>query len=149
MVLRFHHLEAHMTLSLLLWRMGANVFQGSQNGSWNGRGCGQMSSLRMETILISSIGQLDQLAVGIVVRRWAARILATHALLLLGYAIGGLVAILIAAILPLVALELTYFGGGIEGIRTGLGNGQEGYGQDVLNQEKIGYYKSYFDWGGK
>lgn len=60
--------------------------------------------------------------------------MAAYALLLLGYAIGGLESILIGAILLDVALELTYFGIGVKAIGTGLGNGQEGYGQDELNQ---------------
>lgn len=69
MLLWVSHLEVHLSQSLLLWRMGANVFQGSEYGSWNWWRCGQMSSLRMETVLICSVDQLDQIAIVIVVGR--------------------------------------------------------------------------------
>lgn len=87
-----------------------------------------MSTLWMETVGIGGVCQLNQLTFRSVVRRRAARILATNSLLLLSNAIRGLVLIVVAAILIYVGLEFTCFGLCIEGIWSRLCDGKQCYG---------------------
>lgn len=119
-------LEASALVSLLLMRMGANVLQGTEDGLWNRWWRRQMCALWVIAVLIGGVGELHQLALGRVVGRRAARVLSTHALLLLRNAIRCLVLVRVAAILLDVTLEISRFGSRVKGIRSRLGNDQEG-----------------------
>lgn len=125
-------LEASALMSLLLMRVGANVFQGPENCLWNWWRRGQMSTLWVVTVLIGSVGKLHQLSLWWIVGRGAARVLSAHALLLLSYAIGGLILVGVAAILLDVTLEISRFGSRVKGIRSCLGNGEEGNAENEL-----------------
>jgi len=52
---------------VLLLRVLAVVLQRLQDGLWNGVGSGQVLALRLESVLIGCVGQLDELALGGVV----------------------------------------------------------------------------------
>lgn len=62
--------------------------------------------------------------------------MSAHALLLLSYAIGGLVLVGVAAILLDVTLEISRFGSRVKGIRSCLGNGKEGNAKNELYQNR-------------
>lgn len=115
-------------------RVGADVLEGLEDGRWDGRRRGQVGAGGVEAGRVGCVGQLDELAVGGVVGVGAAGVVAAHARFLAGNAVGGLVLVLVAAVLLQVALVLPRLGGGVVGVRTGLdtGNGQGGDGKDDL-----------------
>lgn len=49
-------------MSLLLMRVGANVFQSPENRLWNWWRRGQMSTLWVVAVLIGGVGKLHQLS---------------------------------------------------------------------------------------
>lgn len=53
-------LEASALMSLLLMRVGANVFQGAEDGFWNWRWRRQMCALWVVAVLVGGIGELHQ-----------------------------------------------------------------------------------------
>lgn len=59
---RRESLEASALMSLLLMRVGANVFQSPENCLWNWWRRGQMSTLWVVAVLIGSVGKLHQLS---------------------------------------------------------------------------------------
>lgn len=121
-------LEASALMSQLLVRVGANVFQGAEDGFWNWWWRRQMCALWVVAVLIGGIGELHQFPLRRVVGWGAARVLSAHALFLLSYAVRCLVLVGVAAILLDVTLEISRFGSRVKGIRSCLGNGQEGNG---------------------
>lgn len=127
-------LEASALMSLLLMRVGANVFQSPENRLWNWWRRGQMSTLWVVAVFIGGVGKLHQLSLWWIVGRGAAGVLSAHALLLLSYAIGGLILVGVAAILLDVTLEISRFGSRVKGIRSCLGNGEEGNAENELYQ---------------
>lgn len=59
---RRQSLEAAALVSLLLMRVGANVFQGPEDCRWNWWRRGQMGTLWVVAVLIGGVGELHQLS---------------------------------------------------------------------------------------